>query len=222
MQVTELSAEGLKRSFSVLVPAAEIDATRDKRLAALGRDLRIPGFRPGKVPMSVVKKRYGTAVTGEVLEEQVQNATRDLLTERGLRPALQPKVELVGEFADGKDLQFNIEMEILPEIPMPDFSGIEVERPRAEPSDEEVQKALEGLAARNAKLEDVTEERPAAKGDVVVADFVGRLVTRGSSENLLAASSADQLASNWRVETNPGRRAKVGRASCRERVCSTV
>ncbi|WP_458096524.1 trigger factor [Roseomonas sp. WA12] len=176
MQVTELSAEGLKRSFSVVVPATEIEATRDKRLAALGRDLRIPGFRPGKVPMSVVKKRYGTAVTGEVLEEQVQTATRDLLTGRGLRPALQPKVELVGEFAEGQDLAFNIEMEVLPEIPMPDFSGIEIERPRAEPSDEEVQKAADGLAARNAKLEDVTEERPAQKGDVVVSDFVGRLV----------------------------------------------
>ncbi|MBI0538308.1 trigger factor [Roseomonas sp. KE2513] len=176
MQVTELSAEGLKRSFSVVVPAAELEATRDKRLAALGRDLRMPGFRPGKVPMSVVKKRYGTAVTGEVLEEQVQNATRELLTGRGLRPALQPKVELAGEFADGQDLTFNIEMELLPEIPMPDFSGIEVERPRAEPSDEEVQKALDGLASRNAKLEDVTEDRPAEKGDTVVSDFVGRLV----------------------------------------------
>ncbi|TPG61275.1 trigger factor [Roseomonas nepalensis] len=176
MQVTELSAEGLKRSFSVVVPAADIEATRDKRLAALGRDLRMPGFRPGKVPMSVVKKRYGTAVTGEVLEEQVQSATRELLTGRGLRPALQPKVELAGDFADGQDLSFNIEMELLPEIPMPDFSGIEIERPRAEPSDEEVQKALDGLASRNAKLEDVTEERPAEKGDTVVADFVGRLV----------------------------------------------
>ena len=176
MQVTELSAEGLKRSFSVVVPAADIEATRDKRLTALGRDLRMPGFRPGKVPMSVVRKRYGTAVTGEVLEEQVQNATRELLTGRGLRPALQPKVELAGEFADGQDLSFNIEMELLPEIPMPDFSGIEIERPRAEPTDEQVQKALDGLAARNAKLEDVTEERPAAKGDTVVADFTGRLV----------------------------------------------
>jgi len=124
-------------------------------------------------------------VTGEVLEEQVQNATRELLTGRGLRPALQPKVELAGEFADGQDLAFNIEMELLPEIPMPDFSGIEVERPRAEPSDEEVQKALDGLASRNAKLEDVTEDRPATKGDTVVADFVGRLVTSGGSANLL-------------------------------------
>ncbi len=191
MQVTELSAEGLKRSFSVVVPAAELEATRDKRLAALGRDLRMPGFRPGKVPMSVVKKRYGTAVTGEVLEEQVQNATRELLTGRGLRPALQPKVELAGEFADGQDLTFNIEMELLPEIPMPDFSGIEVERPRAEPSDEEVQKALDGLASRNAKLEDVTEDRPAEKGDTVVADFVGRLVNAPGAGNLLGTAPTE-------------------------------
>ena len=129
MQVTETSAEGLKRSFSVTVPAAEIEATRGRRLAALGRDLRMPGFRPGKVPMSVVKKRYGTAVTGEVLEEQVQTATRELLTGRGLRPALQPKVELVGEFLDGQDLSFNVEMEVLPEIPMSDFGGIGVSTP---------------------------------------------------------------------------------------------
>ena len=175
MQVTEGAAEGLKRAFSVVVPAGEISAARDKRLGALGRDLRLPGFRPGKVPMSVVKNRYGTAVMGEVLEEQVQEATRKVVSDRGLRPALQPKVEVVN-FSDEADLEFKVEMEVLPEIPLPDFAGIEVERPRAEPTDEEVQKALDGLAARNAKLEDVTEDRPAAKGDVVVSDFIGRLV----------------------------------------------
>ncbi|WP_426957751.1 trigger factor [Muricoccus radiodurans] len=175
MQVNELSAEGLKRAYSVTVPAADMGAARDKRLGALAKDLRIPGFRPGKVPMSVVKGRYGTAVMGEVLEERVQEATRQIVTDRGIRPALQPKVEVVN-FADGADLEFRIDVEVLPEIPMPDFSGIEVERPRAEPSDEEIQKALEGIAARNAKLEDVTEDRPAATGDVVVADFTGRLV----------------------------------------------
>ncbi|WP_376090633.1 trigger factor [Roseomonas sp. CCTCC AB2023176] len=175
MQVTEGAAEGLKRAFSVVVPAGTIAAARDKRLGALGRDLRLPGFRPGKVPMSVVKNRYGTAVMGEVLEEQVQEATRKVVTDRGLRPALQPKVEVV-TFDDEKDLEFKVEMEVLPEIPLPDFAGIEVERPRAEPTDEEVQKALDGLARRNAKLEDVTEDRPAGQGDIVVADFVGRMV----------------------------------------------
>jgi len=195
MQVTELAAEGLKRAFTVVVPAADIAAARDRRLASLAKDIRLPGFRPGKVPMGVVKQRYGSAVTGEVLEEQVQSATRSVVDERGLRPAMQPKVELVN-FAEGADLEFKIELEQLPEIPLPDFSAIELEKPVAKVGDEEVTKALEGIAARNRELEDVTEARPAAKGDVVVTDFVGRLK---GGPNLLPALDAkgEGLPEGW-------------------------
>ncbi|MGY4800442.1 trigger factor [Teichococcus aerofrigidensis] len=175
MQVTELAADGLKRAFTVVVPAADIAAARDQRLASLAKDIRLPGFRPGKVPLGVVKQRYGSAVMGEVLEEQVQSVTKTVVDERGLRPAMQPRIELV-KFEDGADLEFKIELEQLPEIPLPDFSGISLEKPVAKVGDEEVTKALEGIAARNRSLEDVTEERPAAQGDVVVTDFVGRLV----------------------------------------------
>ncbi|MDQ1078649.1 trigger factor [Pseudoroseomonas cervicalis] len=175
MQVTELAAEGLKRAFTVVVPAAEIAAARDERLASLAKEVRLPGFRPGKVPMAVVKQRYASAVLGEVLEEQVQSVTKTVVDERGLRPAMQPKIELVN-FSDGADLEFKIELEQLPEIPLPDFSAIELEKPVAKVGDEDVTKALEGIAARNRSLEDVTESRPAAQGDVVVTDFEGRLV----------------------------------------------
>lgn len=175
MQVTELAAEGLKRAFTVVVPAADIAAARDQRLASLAKDIRLPGFRPGKVPMGVVKQRYGSAIMGEVLEEQVQSATKNVVDERGLRPAMQPKIELVN-FSDGADLEFKIELEQLPEIPLPDFSAIELEKPVAKVGDEDVTKALEGIAARNRSMEDVAEDRPAAQGDVVVTDFVGRLV----------------------------------------------
>lgn len=175
MQVTEVATEGLKRSFDVVVQAAEVDSARNKRLAAVAKDLRLPGFRPGKVPMSVVKSRYGTAINGEVLEEAVQSATRDLLSERGLKPAQQPRIELKSQdVGEGQDVAFHIEMEVLPEIPMPEFSAIEVERLKAEPTEEEVNKALEGLASRAATLEDVTEDRPAEVGDTVVVDFTGR------------------------------------------------
>jgi len=186
MQVTEVATEGLKRSFDVVVQAAEVDAARNKRLAAVARDLRLPGFRPGKVPMSVVKNRYGTAINGEVLEEAVQTATRDLLSERGLKPAQQPKVELKSEdVGEGKDVAFHIEIEVLPEIPMPEFASIEVERLKAEPSEEEVTKALDGLAARAATLEDVTEDRPAEAGDTVIVDFVGRARPKDNPEGEL-------------------------------------
>jgi FKBP-type peptidyl-prolyl cis-trans isomerase (trigger factor) len=181
MQVTELAAEGLKRAFTVVVPATEIAAARDQRLATLAKDIRLPGFRPGKVPMSVVKQRYGSAVMGEVLEEQVQSVTKTVIDERGLRPAMQPKIELVN-FAEGADLEFKVELEQLPEIPLPDFASIALEKPVAKVGDEDVTKALTGIASRNRAMEDVTEDRPAAVGDVVMADFSGRVV---EEKNLL-------------------------------------
>ena len=86
MQVTETLSEGLKRGFTIVVPAADIEQRRTARLTDLGRTLRLPGFRPGKVPLPVVRQRYGTAVTAEVLEESVNRATQQVLSERGLRP----------------------------------------------------------------------------------------------------------------------------------------
>ncbi|GAA0578322.1 trigger factor [Craurococcus roseus] len=192
MQVTEVANEGLKRAFSVVVPATDITAEREKRLAQLGKDLRLPGFRPGKIPARVVQQRYGQAVMGEVLESSVNNATQRVVSDRGLRPAQQPKVELVN-FADGTDLEFKVEMEVMPEVPMPDFAGIELERLKAEPGDEQVDKALAAIAQRNRKLEDIAEERPAEAGEVAVCDFVGRLVTDGEAGEPFPGGSATDM-----------------------------
>ncbi len=174
MQVTEVANEGLKRAYSVVVPAADIAAEREKRLAQLSKELKIPGFRPGKVPASVVKARYGQAVMGEVLEGKVNEATQQVVADRGLRPAQQPKIDIVN-FADGADLEFRVDLEILPEIPMPDFSGIEIERLKAEPDDEVIGKALGQIAERNRKMEDITEDRGAATGEIAQCDFVGKI-----------------------------------------------
>ena len=102
MQVTELANDGLKRAYSVTVTAAAIAASRDKRLAEIAKTVTMPGFRPGKVPMSVVKQRYGSAVLGEVLEQSVSDSSRQVISDRGLKPAMQPKVELTN-FAEGAD-----------------------------------------------------------------------------------------------------------------------
>lgn len=173
MQVTELANDGLKRAYSVTVSAGEISATRDRRLAEIAKTVSMPGFRPGKVPMTVVKQRYGAAILGEVLEQQVNDATRQVVSDRGLRPALQPKIEVVN-FAEGADLEFRMDLEVMPEVPMPEFAGIELERLKTEPSDEAIDKALASIAERNGSLEDA-EPRAAAKGDVLVCDFTGRL-----------------------------------------------
>jgi len=173
MQVTEVSNDGLKRAYSVVVPATDIAAQKSKRLAAIAKDIKIPGFRPGKVPASVIQQRYGQAVMGEVLESSVQDASEKVVSERNLRPAAQPKIELVN-FADGADLEFRMDVEVLPEIPMPDFSAITLTRLKAKPTDEEIEKALETITRRQATLEE-TESRPAARGEVLVADFVGTI-----------------------------------------------
>ncbi|WP_207537064.1 trigger factor [Sabulicella rubraurantiaca] len=173
MQVTEVANEGLKRAYTVVVPAADIAAQKDKRLAELAKDMKIPGFRPGKVPQKVVQARYGQAVMGEVLEASVQEATGKVVSERGLRPALQPKIELIN-FHDGADLEFRVDVEILPEIPMPDFASINLTRPKAAPGEEQVKEALDNISRRNASLEE-TEARAAQKGEVLICDFVGRI-----------------------------------------------
>ena len=174
MQVTETLSDGLRRGFSVVVPADELKGRRDRRLAELGQGLKLPGFRPGKVPMSVVRQRYGMAVQAEVLEQSVSEATEKLLEDRGLRPAMQPKVDLKGE-GDGSDLSFTVEMELLPEITVPDLGAISLTRLVSAPSDELIDRALDEVAKRNRTVEDVTEARPAARGDVLVTDFVGRI-----------------------------------------------
>jgi trigger factor len=182
MQVTETLSDGLKRAFTVVVPAGEIESRRTARLVDLGKSLRLPGFRPGKVPMTIVRQRYGIAVTAEVVEAEVNEATQKVMTDRGLRPAMQPKVEVISldEAGSGaKDLEFKVEMELLPEIAMPDFSAIHLTRRKAEVQSETVDKALGALATRNRELIDLTPEeletRTAAIGDVLTVDFLGRI-----------------------------------------------
>lgn len=175
MQVTETLSEGLKRGFTVTVPAAEIASKRDARLKEVAANLNLPGFRPGKVPVSLAKQRYGESVWAEVLEQTVSDALRNVFDERGIRPAGQPKVDLVsGQTDDGKDLEFTVEAEILPEIAVPDLSDLALTRLKANVSDEAINKVLEDIAKRGRTFEVVEEVRPVAKGDVVAIDFVGK------------------------------------------------
>ena len=174
MQVTETLSEGLKRGFAITVPASEMEDKRTKRLNEIGKTVKLPGFRPGKVPMAVVRQRYGTAVMSEVLEESVNTATQQVLTDRGLRSATQPKVDITS-LDDTKDLEFTVELELLPEITMPDFGALSLSRLKATPSDEAIDKAVEEIARRQREMEPVTEDRGAQAGDTLTVDFVGKV-----------------------------------------------
>jgi trigger factor len=185
MQVTETLSDGLKRAYTVVVPASDIESKRSARFANLGKTLALPGFRPGKVPLTLVRQRYGTAVTAEVLEESVGEATRQVLSERGLRPAQQPKVDVIsldiggGAAGPAKDLEFKVELELLPEISLPDFGAISLTRMKVEASAETVDKTLADIARRGRELVEITPEelgeRGAAQGEALTVDYVGRV-----------------------------------------------
>ena len=170
MQVTETSATGLKHEFTVMIEAGDIERQVQTKLEELSRSVRLPGFRPGKVPLKLLRQRYGTAVRTEVLEATVNDSSATAMRERNLRPALQPKVEIV-KFNEGTDLEYKIAVEVLPEIQPMNFSELAIERLKPDVPDEEVTAAVERMAQRQRKQEKV--DRPAEKGDVVVLDFAG-------------------------------------------------
>ncbi len=174
MQVTETLSDGLRRSFTVVVPEAELSGKREQRLAELGKTMNMPGFRPGKVPLSMVRKRYGEAVAAEVAEGAVNDASGRLLAERGLRPAMTPKLE-VTKPGHGSDLEFTVDMEVLPEITLPELADISLQKPVAAVSDQAAEDALTKLLAQRQSFEPVAEARPAAKGDRLTVDFIGRI-----------------------------------------------
>jgi trigger factor len=174
MNVTETSTDGLRRGFRVVVPAADIDSKVLSELNKLAGRVRLPGFRPGKVPLTIMRQRYGKSVLGEVLQETVNEGAQRAISDRNLRPALQPKVE-VTRFEEGRDLEYTIDLEVLPEIEPIDLGMIAIERPVAAVNDEAVDRNLVEIARNRKKFEPVTEPRQAALGDQVVIDFRGSL-----------------------------------------------
>jgi trigger factor len=172
MNVIETSAEGLKRELKITVPANEVEDQITRRLGEIGQSVRIPGFRPGKVPMPMLRQRYGPAVRGEVLESTVQDSSAEAIREHNLRPALPPRVEIVSA-AEGADFEYTMSVELLPEMPEHDFASLGLEKLVADVPEEDVERAVERIAEAQRKSEPV--ERPAETGDILVADVVGRI-----------------------------------------------
>ena len=173
-QVTETNAEGLRRSFKIVVPATDMEARISAELKDAGKKVRLPGFRPGKVPVSILKRRYGPQITGKVLEEAVQETVQQTLTDRGLRPAIQPKPEITS-YEDGKDLEYTFDLEVLPEIGAIDIDDLELTRPTSDVTDEVVQQGLERLAAQRKSYKAPSRARAAKAEDRVTLAFTGKL-----------------------------------------------
>ena len=174
MKISETKAEGLLREYSILITAAEIDEQVSAKLTELAATVNMPGFRPGKVPMSVVKSRFGPQVQGEALKNALDEGARQAIEDNELRLASQPSVDIKA-YDEGKDLEAALSCEIMPEISMPDLAALKIEKPMLEAGKAEVDEALNNIADANRPTIEVTSKRAAKDGDVVVIDFVGRI-----------------------------------------------
>ena len=173
MQVTETSNEGLKREYTIVIPKEDIDERMSARLTEVGATVNVPGFRPGKVPLAILKKRFGDAVRGEILEQSIQESIQETMEEKDLRPAMEPKVDLI-TFEDGVDLEYTLTVEVIPEIEPIDFAEIELERLVAEVPDDDVQTSIQRLADQQ-KVYAVEDGRTAEDGDQLLMNFIGRI-----------------------------------------------
>ena len=181
MQVKETLSEGLKREYEVVVPAADLDQRVNAKLDEIKGRVNIAGFRPGKVPMSHLKRVYGKSVMSEVIQQTVNDANQKIVDDGNFKLAMEPKVTLAAEdeasvkqIVEGKsDLSYKVEMEILPKIEFPDFKKIKVTRPTTAASDADVEQALQKIAEANQQYE--PKEGKAETGDQVTIDFKGSI-----------------------------------------------
>ena len=174
MQVTETKNEGLSREFNVIVPAKEIETRISDRLKEIAKTIKMPGFRPGKVPPSLLRKRYGDSLRGEILEQTVNETSNKTINDRELRPASQPKIEIT-TFDEGGDLEYTIALDIIPEIVPCDFSKIKLERLVVKIEDKEIDETIDRLASMHKSSEPVTAKRKSKSGDITVIDFIGKV-----------------------------------------------
>jgi len=174
MAVTQTLSEGLKREFEVIITKKEIEKLVDQKLESIAKEANLPGFRPGKVPVSVVKNRFGKQILGEVVRESVDTASKETMEKNKLTPSSQPKIEILS-FEEGKDLKAKLFVELMPDFEVPDLSILDITKPIVNVSEKDINEAVEKIAKENVATKAITKDRPAKKGDTLVIDFVGKI-----------------------------------------------
>ena len=204
MQVTETLAEGLKHEFKISVPASDLDAKADAKLIDLKDKVKLNGFRPGKVPVSHLKKVYGRSVMAETIDQTIRDTNTQIFTDRGFRLATEPKITMpteekeVEELLSGKsDLTYTVAIEVVPTIQLADFKSFTVEKPVVEVSDSDVAEAIKRIADQNRPYAAKAEGAKAETGDRVTISFKGsingELFDGGTGEGIPVVIGAGQF-----------------------------
>jgi trigger factor len=173
MQTVETLNEGLRRAYRLTITAKDIDAKVDAEVKKVAPQVRMPGFRPGKVPANLVRKMHGDALAQDALNAAVQQGVQQVIADHALRPAIQPQVELGEDYARGKDAEVTISLEVLPQVPAPAIEGLTLERLTIPVADSEIDEQLAKFATGQKKWDDAGD-KAAEQGDLVTIDFVGK------------------------------------------------
>lgn len=174
IDVKQTLSEGLKREYAIDMSADEIKMRVDQRIGQLAKDVKMPGFRPGKVPVSIVKTRYGQQVLGEIIESSLDEAVRKIISDDELHVASQPSLEL-SEYKEDGGLSATLQLEVMPEFEKIELSSLIIDKPEIEISESEIDEAVERIANENQPTKPIEEQRPAQLGDTVVIDYVGSI-----------------------------------------------
>jgi len=174
-KTVETENEGLKRAFMLTIPAKDIEARVEQEVKRIAPQVRMPGFRPGKVPPNLIRKMHGEALRGDALQGAVQAGVQELLNQKNIRPAVQPQVQLDEGYEPGKDAEVKVTVEALPNVPVPKVDKLELERLTVDADEKAIDEQIKQLASQSKRWNDAPKKHAAAIGDLVVIDFEGKV-----------------------------------------------
>ncbi|HEX2590227.1 MAG TPA: trigger factor [Rhizomicrobium sp.] len=179
MNITETVNQVLRREYKIVVPASDLDSKLNGKIEEIKPRMNLKGFRPGKAPVSYLKKTFGKSMMGEIVEQTVNESSQQAVKDNNLKPAFPPRVDLdsqLDQVVDGKsDLEFTVKVDLMPDFELADISKLKVEKLTADVSDADVDDALDRIAKQTRGHSSRPDGEPAEKDDVVVIDFVGSI-----------------------------------------------
>ncbi len=175
MQIEELQVDGLKHEYKITVPAKDLDERMDAILTEFRANVSIKGFRPGKAPLSLLRRMHGERAQGQLLQETMQETSTKLFEEKNLKPALRPEVDMEGDFETGKDLEYTLKVEVLPEVDVSGFKAPALERWVAEVDEKSVDEFVGRIASQQKSFKKAAKTTKAKEGDAVLINYVGRV-----------------------------------------------
>ena len=175
MQTKQTTNEGLKRAYLITITADEISAKVDAEIKKIAPQVKMPGFRPGKVPANLVKKMHGEQLHAQTLNDTIRESVDSVIKDEDLRPAMQPAISLNEGYEEGKDAEVTIELEVLPQVEAPSTDGLKLEKLMVPVTDEQIEESISGIAGQNKSYKDAAKSKKAADGNQLIIDFVGKI-----------------------------------------------